>query len=297
MVGLAARVLKEPLLHFFAAGGMLFAVYAWMGEAATDTGPRQLRIGEGEVRWLSEIWTRQWQRPPSGDELRGLVDELVREELLAREARELGLDQDDTVVRRRLAQKLTFLIEDTAGFAEPSESELQRLYDSEPHHSRDEARISFAHVYFSPSQRTDAEADARSALSELAGRGEGADPAELGDGLMIESEFRDADQRTVAAQLGPEFAEAVFALQVDAWQGPIRSSYGLHLVQVSALKPMQRRNFEDVKETLTERWREANRRELTDRYVEQLLEKYDLVLEDNVKAAIGDLPGKVTVSE
>ena len=117
------RWLQEPLLHFLVGGAILFGIHAWVnpGSADSDTASRQIRIGAGEVRWLAETWERQWRRPPTQEELNGLVSNLLREELLAHEAKELRLDENDTIVRRRLAQKLEFMIQDTARLAEPTE--------------------------------------------------------------------------------------------------------------------------------------------------------------------------------
>src|SRR5262245_36918741 len=148
--GMLMRWLKDPLLHFLVGGGVLFAAYAWLNSVTppTATTPRQVRIGDGEVRWLTETWMRQWHREPTRDELRGLVSNLVKEELLSREARELRLDEGDTIVRRRLAQKLEFLLQDTARLAEPTEDELRRLYEASPEAYRDEPRVSFTQIYF-----------------------------------------------------------------------------------------------------------------------------------------------------
>ena len=86
-----------------------------------------VRIGEGDVRWLKQTWSSQWLREPTAEELQGLVDDLLNEKLLAREAETMGLGEDDTIIRRRLAQKLKFLVEDTAKLTEPSEAELQAI--------------------------------------------------------------------------------------------------------------------------------------------------------------------------
>ena len=125
------KLLKDPLLHFVVAGAILFAGYELInrGEinpSATDP----VHIGEGEIRWLKETFANQWQRPPTEDELRGLVAGFLEEELFAREAKALGLDQNDTIVRRRLAQKLTFLVDDTSRIVEPADEELRRFYDA-----------------------------------------------------------------------------------------------------------------------------------------------------------------------
>jgi hypothetical protein len=101
------RMLREPLLHFLLIGGLLFATYSWLRRGACDdTAPAGVRITASEVAWLKETWSRQWQREPTREELRGLATEFLKEELLAREARAMRLDENDTIVRRRLAQKV-----------------------------------------------------------------------------------------------------------------------------------------------------------------------------------------------
>src|SRR5262245_61548283 len=125
------KVLKEPLLHFVIAGAALFSAYAWTNRAPENPNAAKIQsieVGAGDIEWLTENWTTQWRRPPTPEELRGLVTDYANEMLLAREARALGLEENDVIVRRRLAQKLTFLIEDTLRRAEPSDSELQQFY-------------------------------------------------------------------------------------------------------------------------------------------------------------------------
>ena len=282
--------LKEPLLHFLIAGGVLFGAYAWLNPAArnTDTGPRQVRIGAGEVRWLTETWVRQWHREPTPEELRGLVMNLLKEELLSREAREMRLDENDTIVRRRLAQKLEFLLHDTVRLAEPTEDDLRRFYEAYPDRFRTEARASFTQVYFSRERRKDAAMDATATLARLSS----ATPAgteEMGDRLLIEAEFRDADEQAVASAFGPDFARAVFALPRGAWQGPIESGYGLHLVRVANAEPARRREFAEVRAQVLERWGEQQQRESEERYLARLMEKYHVVIDESVKSFVGPL--------
>ena len=170
------RLLKEPLLHFLLFGALLFGAYAWMNRGAGDVRPvRQVRVGENDVKWLKETWARQWQREPTREELRGLVMDFLKEELLAREAREMGLDENDTIVRRRLAQKVEFLVQDTARLAEPTEDDLRRFYAAHPERFSEEARVSFTHVYFSRDHPQEVAA-ARARLEA------NANPLEMGSG-------------------------------------------------------------------------------------------------------------------
>ena len=119
------QLLREPLLHFAVAGAILFGGYSWLNNTHADTTAIEpVRIGEGDVRWLKQTWSSQWVREPSAEELKGLIDDLLNEKLMAREAEAIGLGEDDTIIRRRLAQKLKFLVEDTAQLTEPSEAEF-----------------------------------------------------------------------------------------------------------------------------------------------------------------------------
>ena len=122
------KLIREPLLHFAFAGALLFIAFGLVqGYRSTESTGEPAKIGGGGCAG-SRDFRSQWQRLPDDQELRGLAYNLIDEELLAREAYVLGLDKDDTIVRRRLAQKLLFLIEDSSRFTEPRETELRALY-------------------------------------------------------------------------------------------------------------------------------------------------------------------------
>ena len=193
----------------------------------------------------------------------------------------MRLDENDTIVRRRLAQKLEFLVQDTSRLAEPTEDDLRRYYATHAEQFRTDPRVSFRHVFFSRERRKDATGDATAALAELSGHE--ADAPKSGDRLMLNSELHDLDAQAVASLFGPGFAQAVFALRPAAWHGPIKSGYGIHLVRVSELKPAQQREFADVRTQVVERWREQHRRETDERYFAALLKKYDVVVDEAVK--------------
>jgi hypothetical protein len=283
------KLLREPLLHFLVLGGLMFAAYSWLHRgAADDAAPTAVRITTSEVAWLKETWSRQWRREPSREELRGLVTDFLKEELLAREARAMKLDEDDTIVRRRLAQKVAFLVEDTAQLAEPTDQDLRHFYDAHRELFQTGARVSFTHVFFNREKRTDAEADARAALAKLQS---GADAETVGDRLLIDAEMHDAEERAVAAQFGPDFAKAVLTLKPGVWSGPVVSGYGLHLVRLSALTPGHLREFAEVRAQVLNRWRDEQQRENSSRYFAGLLKKYDVALDESAKSLIGPLDG------
>jgi len=285
------KLLKEPLLHFIVAGAVLFAAHAWLGTTQVATsGLEPVRIGKGQVAWLTETWSKQWLRQPSSEELKGLIDGLVTEDLLAREAKAMGLDQDDTIIRRRLAQKLNFLVEDTVRLADPAEDQLRTYYFANADRYRTAARLSFMQLYFNPEQHQDTETDARMVLAKLqtmAGR----DVAvTAGDPSLLNAELRDVDEQAVTSIFGPEFSRAVFALADGVWSGPVKSDYGDHLVFVETKTPAMQRPFDEVRDRVLEAWRAEQQRTANRDYIDRLRNKYGVVFDANVKALLGPEP-------
>jgi parvulin-like peptidyl-prolyl isomerase len=265
------NLLREPLVHFAVAGALLFGAYEGLNRARpTSLKEEPVQIGEGELRWLRETFAGQWRRAPTANEMDGLVATLLEEELLAREARALGLDQHDTVVRRRLAQKLTFLVEDTSRIADPSEGELRRFYDSHADLYQTRPRVTFSHIFFNPERRRQADADAAAALIQLAAAGSLVD----GDPMLFDDRYSDVDQPAVLTVFGANFARDVFAMAPGSWRGPVKSSYGLHLVRVTDLLPAEARGFETVRNAVMNDWRREREAETKAAYLAKLRDKY-----------------------
>jgi hypothetical protein len=272
------RLSREPLLHFLIAGGLLFAAYGWLNRESADA-PRTVRISVAEVNWLKETWTRQWQRPPTKDELRGLVTDYLKEALLAREAAEIGLDENDTVIRRRLAQKMEFLIQDTARLAEPGDEVLRRFYSANQARYQEPARVSFTQLFFRN------ESDAKQGLAQIATRS----PDEIGDPSMLERDHAEADEQTVSSQFGDAFSRKVFGLETGQWHGPVASTYGFHLVRVSARQDAQTRPFGTARAQVLEDWQREQQAKAGERFFAGLLKKYDVAVDESVKPLIGPL--------
>jgi len=282
------KLLREPLLHFALTGVVLFSVYAWLhqGRPAPE-GVEPIRISEGEVQWLRETFTSQWLRPPDAQELQGLVADLVNEELLAREAKVMGLGENDTIVRRRLAQKLKFLVEDTSRLAEPADGELRQYFEKNAARFETGARISFIHVFFNPQNHADATLDATAVLDGLRKAGAGARAAEFGDRFLLDTEFRDVDEQLISNMFGADFAKAVFAIEPGVWSGPLKSGYGLHLAYIGAKMASGRPVFDTVRDEVAAEWRREKEEAINREYLARLREKHGIVFDDSVKALLG----------
>lgn len=279
------RILAEPLLHFLVLGALLFGLSSWLGTGGAPTaGPdrQQVRLTASDLQWLVESWSKRWLRQPSQDELRGLVTDHLREELLSREARTLGLDRNDAYIRRRLAQKAEFLIQDASDAAEPAEADLIAFHAAFPALFSEGPWRSFRQVFFASAHR----AQAAAALADLRG---GADPGTVGDRLSLEGAYADAEPAEVAKLFGDRFADEVFALTEGSWHGPIASGYGLHLVQVRSVRAGRLRPFAAVREQVRERWFDRQRCQAQERYFAELEKRYEIVADESVRPLIGPL--------
>ncbi len=275
---------REPLLHFLLIGAVIFLVNAWReGHRPSKSQTARIEITAGTIAWLREGFSKQWHRGPDADELRVLVGDHVREEVLFREALALGLDRNDTIVRRRLAQKMEFLGQDIAASAKPDETTLRKFFADNAAHYAKPPRVSFRHVYFSKERRgARVQADAGEALTALTN---GASDETMGDPFLREHEFADADETEIASALGREFATQVLTLTTGEWRGPIASNYGLHLVRVSERVAPQAVAFETVRDAVMRDFSEEQRLTANADFIRRLKERYLISVDE---AALND---------
>jgi len=277
-----ARWLREPLLHFLLIGAGLFLLYQ-IGGGGNEAAPREIVISESRIEALAENFSRTWMRPPTPQELRGLVDDHVREEVFYREAIAMGLDRDDTVIRRRLRQKMEFVSEDAAATAEPTDAQLQQFLAAHPEKFVEPARVTFQQVFVSAERRGDAaRRDAERILAELdAGRGP-ANPAEAGDPTLLPAGLEDASPRDVAGSFGEEFGQLLDAAPVGQWAGPMPSTFGLHLVRVTARSAGTLPQLADIRPVVAREWQAQQRTELGDAFYSSLRSRYEVRYEGEI---------------
>ena len=273
-------LLREPLLHFLLAGALLFAVDAVLRESGAPS-DQAITITAAEIDGLRMQWAKQYQRPPGPAELQGLVDARVREEVLYREALAMGLDQDDSIVRRRMAQKLEFLIEDLALARERSEAELGAFFEARRESYREPARVSFSLVYFSPDRRGGAaEAAASLVLADLRPDALPAVAADQGDRFMMGESYHEQRPQDIEAVFGPEFAQALLKIEPGGWSGPIASAYGWHLVRIEARSDSRLPTLDEVADRVRDDWSREQRRQANEAVFERLAARYELTIED-----------------
>jgi hypothetical protein len=271
------RAIREPLVHFLAIGLALFLFNALIN--GPDEGPASetIVISEGRVNQIAESFFLLSGRPPTREELAALVDDFVSEEVGYREAVAMGLDADDTIVRRRMRQKLEFLIEDGGASEPPTEAQLQQWLDANPDAYRLPERRAIRHVLASADRRgAAAAAEADVLLGKLRS---GADPENLGDSSMLPAAMPLTTEEGVAALFGADFAKAVFANTAEGWFGPIASPFGQHLVLIMDVEAGRAVSLAEVRERVRSDWIEHRRNEARDQFHARMRQRYDIRIE------------------
>lgn len=280
---LISKIVRDPLVHFLLSGAVLFMAYHLLNPGDSAATSNQIRITQGDIERFEKIFQKQWQRLPTREELQGLINAHLKEEILYREALAMGLDKDDTIVRRRLAQKVEFLIADVAVPSEVAEQELQAFYENNAAHYTRPAKLSFRHIYFNPDQRAgrtldEANASLKTLQSTNAGIGATAD---LGDRFMLQSRYQQISSDEIAREFGRDFADTLVTLTPGIWQGPIKSGYGVHLVFITEREAASVYPFAEVRERVKNDYLYELRQTRNDEVLEKLKSRYEIVIEDN----------------
>ncbi len=271
-------VLREPLVHFLALGAFLFLFFHWRG--AAGPGSTSIVITHAQIEQLAVGFARTWQKPPTEAELKGLIDEYVKEEIATREAVAMGLDRDDVIIRRRLRQKLEFLAEDTIQSSPPTDADLNAWMARHPDSFHSEPRVAFRQVYLSPQRHgSSIHRDAEKLLAKLQTAGPQVPVDHYGDPTMLPTEQPLAPLFDTSRTFGDEFAKELMNAEPGKWVGPVESPFGLHLILVSEKMPAGQQPLSAIRpqverEVLLER----KNKELQNLY-DHLLEKYTVKIE------------------
>jgi len=272
MIDSIRNLAREPLLHFLLAGASLFLLYNYVSDSA-PTATEEIVVTSGHVEHLTTLFLKMRQRLPTESELAGLIDDFIVEEILFREAISIGIDQNDTIIGRRLRQKMEFLFDDFSA-AKPTDDELQKFLTDHPDQFRTDPTISFEQVYL-----TDAsQAEAAMLLRELQATGRSA-----GDELFISGllppRFADASKTGIANRFGTAFADALFLLGTGKWSGPIDSPFGVHLIFIEEITPSSVPELQEIRSIVERDWLVSRRTEAEKIILDELRKKYTVSIE------------------
>lgn len=276
------RLIKEPLVHFLVIGAAIFVLYGFMGQQDVEEQERAITITAGEINWLTDSWKKRWNRPPTKEERDGLIKQYMREMILYHEAVAMGLDKDDTVIRRRLAQKLEFLTQDLISPQPPTEGELRTYFETHMNRYQPPDLITLTHVFFDPDKRGDQTLkDAETIKAKLIALKQPPQNARsFGDPFMLQSYYPERSEAELSKLFGSGFARPVFELATQEWHGPVLSGYGTHLVYVHDRRESEPPSVTEVQAQVREDWESDRREQLNEQFIASLMGRYDVTIED-----------------
>ena len=273
------KLIREPFIHFIFLGAAIFLAYHFLS-ARADNQPGKIVITQGNITSIMIGFSRTWQRPPTREELEGLIRDRVREEVYSREAIAMGLDRDDPIIRRRLQQKLAFVTDDVAAVAEPTDAELADYLKTHAATFGGDRKFTFGQVYLDPSRRGEHLAqDANELLIQLRRQGLDVDLSSLGDVFLLEHRFEAAPTAEIAKQFGEKFAANPVSGAGTGGIDPVESGYGMHLVFVEERSEGRLPELAEVRDALRREWTNARRLESNEKFFQSLLKQYEVVIE------------------
>jgi len=271
-------------VHLFVLGVAIFGLHAVLnrGPEPTQNDPYLIEVSSADIEWFRTMWKKRMGREPTVQDLRAQVNQVIRERILEREAVEMGLDQDDVVVRRRLAQKMEFLFKDLSSLAQPSDEDLREYLEQSRGQYETPMQVTFTQVFFNTDKRGVEGAEQAVKAFLESGEAGGANPStdhQLGDASMLPARCEKCDLREIQGRFGVNFGEMVKALSPGSWHGPILSGYGLHAVYVEDRSDSRLPDFDEIKDWLQADWISEKQRVNAKKAYLELRSQYRVLLE------------------
>jgi peptidyl-prolyl cis-trans isomerase C len=277
-----SRIFKEPFIQFLIIGTCIYGAYALFSVAEDDFRDTTIRVDSNRINSMISQWEKRWSRLPTRKEMDGLIQVYIREDVLYRQAMAMGLDENDPITRRRMAQKLEFLTSDIARMEKPLEGELEQYFAKNQESYRGFDIISFIHVFLDPDKPGEMTPDdAAEILAQLEAAGfPDAKAIQQGDKHLLQTSFVAVTEQEVRRQLGSSFAEAVMKLEPRKWHGPVLSGYGAHLVYVYDLEKAPPAVFGDLQARVLEDWHRQKQEQFNADFLDSLKSRYEIVIDE-----------------
>jgi len=270
------RLLSEPLVQFFILGLLLFFLTSYIRQHR-DKESREIIVDNERIGLMVMNFKTQTGDLPNKEQLDAMIENYIREEISYREAKKMGLDKDDEIIRRRLSQKFDFLQTDLVEDEQPSEEDLKEFYSKHPLLFQTETTVSFSHIYFSTDNSTDniAKQKALTVLQQLK-RTKLFRAPEKGDRFPLQYDYTDQSALDIQQNFGGRnnILDTLFNAAINTWVGPVRSGYGWHLLFISNRNKAVEIPFASIKEDVKSKWLEATKQSQNKKTFDKLEEKY-----------------------
>jgi parvulin-like peptidyl-prolyl isomerase len=273
-------LIRQPLFHFLLIGGFLFALY--YSVSSTESKKDTILIDDEQINRIEMLFEKEWNRKPTKEEFKGLLDKFIQQEVYYRKALTMNLDHNDEIIRRRLDQKLRFVTNDLAIMKEPTEDELKAFYSDNKQSYFLPRQYSFSHIYFNPDKRTSPKKDAAITLATLPATDENlSELSKEGDPFPFSYHIDSLSAKNIAREMGDAFADSLKNLPVKKWTGPVLSGYGVHLIYISKVKEMIEPAFSQIKEDVLKDYQYHMQQVYNDQLYKDFRKDFDIKLQIN----------------
>jgi peptidyl-prolyl cis-trans isomerase C len=268
------KLLTEPLLHFLLIGLAIFLSSYYVSKKREI---HRIIIDKAVIGKLTMAWESQFGRPPNSNELKMAMDDYIKQEVLVREAQQLGLNQDDEIIKRRLQQKMTFIIKDNIIIPDPAPALLEAYFSQHAGKFSEKPTVSFSHIYFSADNSSYESARQRAfeILHSMEGKPARSRAPELGDHFMLLYDYNNIDKTEAQGLFGDSpFADSLFTVNENKWAGPFLSGYGWHLLYVNKRQGKTIPPLSEIKSRVIQSYKDDKINQMDNDAMVKLVEKY-----------------------
>ena len=177
---------------------------------------------------------------------------------------------DDIIIKRRLAQKISFLKQESISKT-PSEEEIKEYYRNHTEDYFVESTYTFSHIYFSK----DNQAKPRS-IEALDSIRQGKEPSSFGDPFLLGKNFSIKTSKELKRSFGDQFSDSIKNLEIKKWDGPISSEYGEHLIFLNSYTDSYLPKLSQVRGIVVNDILAREQSQSTAKYLEELRKEYEI---------------------
>lgn len=270
------RLLKEPLFHFLILGGLLYLGSVVSGY--NDDQVQDIIVTEGQIKHMEVIYTSTWQRKPGPQELDYLIQEHIKNQAAYFEGVKLGLGRDDIVISRRMRQKLDFIAEEDTLRPVVNDDILNAYLIQHADKYQQSPVLSIRQIYFSQlpqanKSQQDIKLDIKKLLADLSAQ-PNRKTNKLGDSNLFKPHYSQHTATQLGNIFGEDFVTSLLAMKTGDWQGPVQSSFGLHLVYIEQKQEAKLPDLSEIYNEVLADWENSQRQASIKNYYQQLLTRY-----------------------
>jgi hypothetical protein len=278
MIAKIKRFLSEPFLHFLLIGFVIFVSSYYILKRREA---HKIIIDKSVIAKLTLAWETQFGKTPTNNELKIALDDYIKQEVLVREAQQLGLNQDDEIIKRRLEQKMAFIIKDNIIVPDPSQTVLETYFKQNANKFSEAPKVTFSHIYFSADNSSNERAKQRATtiLHSLDARSAPPRAPELGDHFMLLYDYSNVDKTEAQGLFGDsQFTDSLFTVKENRWTGPFLSGYGWHLLYINKKLANTIPPLSEIRDKVIESYKTDKLNQMDNEAIEKLVEKYTIEL-------------------